>query len=215
MKPALKPALLAASILAAPLMLSACGPLISFGEEGPADTVYSLRYQGGYADENGTGPVVFVDEPSLAEGLNNDKVAVHMDDGRRMSLDGVRWSAPMADLIRDYVTRALGDGSGARMVSAGGLDIRTSCRLGVKVWALEYRPGAQSGQDQVDVAMEVSLVRLKDSQLLSKPTFTQSVLVGGTGDAAVMAAFNRAMREVSGEMVRWFRSSLSNCSEGS
>ncbi|NVJ97734.1 MAG: membrane integrity-associated transporter subunit PqiC [Alphaproteobacteria bacterium] len=206
---------LAAPLLTATLLLSACGPLISFGDDGPSDTVYTLRYEGAYAADSTQGTVVFVDEPTLAEGLNSDKVAVTLESGQRMTLEGVRWSAQLSDLVRDYVTRSLGDGSGAQMVSAGGLDIRTSCRLGVKVWALEYRPGSRAGDDIVDVAMEVSLVRLSDSQLLSKPTFTQSVTVNGQGDAAVMAAFNQAMRSASGEMTRWFKEQLASCSTGS
>lgn len=200
------------ALLVAPFTLSACGPLISFGEDGPADTVYSLRYQGGYAPENATGPVVFVDEPSIAEGLNSDKVAVLLGTDRRMTLEGVRWSAPLSDLVRDYVTRALGHGSKARMVGSGGLDIRTNCRLGVKVWAMEYKPGNSVADDMVDVAMEVSLVRLEDSKLLSKPTFIHSVRLNGSGDAAVMGAFNRAMTATATDMTRWFKAQLADCS---
>lgn len=207
-----KSTFVAVSLLTVPLLTSACGPLISFGDDGPSDTVYTLRYEGGYASDSAGGTVVFVDEPALAEGLNSDKVAVTLEGGQRMTLDGVRWSAQLSDLVRDYVTRSLGNGTGAQVVSAGGLDIRTACRLGVKVWALEYRPGARTGDDQVDVAMEVSLVRLQDSRLLSKPTFTQSVRVNGGGDAVVMAAFNQAMRAASGEMTQWFRDKLPACS---
>ncbi|NVJ68747.1 MAG: membrane integrity-associated transporter subunit PqiC [Alphaproteobacteria bacterium] len=195
------------------LLVGACGPLISFGDDGPADTVYALRYDGGYPGTN-SGPVVFVDEPTVAEGLKGEKVAVALDGNQLVTIDGVRWAAPVADLVRNYITRALGHQTDAQMVGDGGLDIKSACRLGAKIWAMEFVPGASARDDKVRVSIELSLVRMKDSMLLSKPTVAKTVTVGGKGDRAVMDAFNMAMSDVSAEMVSWFQASYRSCAEG-
>lgn len=199
-------------LLAASFALASCGPIVSFGDEGPADTIYTLRYQGGYAD--GNGPVVYVDEPTVADGLKGEAVAVALPDNQRSTIGGVRWSAPVSDLTRDYFTRSFGSETDALLVGDGGLDIRAACRLGLKVWELEYVPGERAGNDRVSIAIEMSLVRLKDNHLISKTTFSQTPTVAGEGTDAVMAAFNDAMADLSGEAVAWFSGRFAQCDAG-
>ncbi len=203
----------ALGLVAASVALASCGPLVSFGDEGPADEVFTLRYEGGYP-ASGTGPVVFMDEPTVADGLNSDKVAVALDGNRRSTIDGVRWSAPPSDLVRDYLVRALADGSDARMVGQGGLDIQATCRLGVKLWEMEFVPGARASDDRVSVALELTLVRLKDNQLIGHPTIVKSPGVGGSGTNAVMAAFSDAMAEAGAEAAAWFKTAHKACDAG-
>lgn len=200
-------------LVAASVALASCGPLISIGDEGPADEVYTLRYEGGYP-MSGAGPVVFVDEPTVVDGLNSDKVAVALADNRRATIDGVRWSAPPSDLVRDYLVRALADGSDARMVGQGGLDIKATCRLGVKLWEMDFVPGSRASDDRVSVAFELTLVRLKDNQLIGHPTIVKSPGVGGSGSVAVMAAFNDAMAQAGAEATAWFKTANKACDAG-
>lgn len=203
----------ALSLVAASALLASCGPLISFGDEGPADEIYTLRYQGGYP-VNATGPVVFIDEPTVADSLKGDKVAVALPGNRRSIIDGVRWSAPLADLLRDYMLRALGASSEVRVVGDGGLDIQSSCRLGMKVWEMDYIPGARAGDDKVSVVLEFTLVRLKDNQLLGMPTIAKEVGTRGSGTNAVMAAFNEAMGDAAGDAASWFGKAHEACNAG-
>lgn len=198
---------------AASVWLTGCGPLISFGDEGPADTVYTLRYDGDY-DRGGSGPVVYVDEPTMTDGLKGEKVAVSLDGGKRLAIDGVRWSAPISELVRNYITRALGHKTPAQVMGEWGLDARAACRLGVNVWAFEYSPGARAADDTVEVAVELSLVRLKDSQLIGKPTFVETVAVNGAGGEAVMDAFSKAMATATDDMTQWFSGKYQECATG-
>jgi len=187
------------------LMVAACGPLISFGDDGPPAAIYTLRYEGPIKSETPSGPVVYVDSPRMIEGLDGRDISVRFDDNRRTVLSGSAWSAHLPDLIRDYVTLALGSVSDANMVSEGGLDIKAGCRLGVKVWAMEFVPGQTIAEDKVEVAMQFSLVRLSDSRLLSHPTFRKSVGVSSSGGRGVVAAFSEAMEEAARDYGRWFK----------
>ncbi|MFC4348861.1 ABC-type transport auxiliary lipoprotein family protein [Kordiimonas lipolytica] len=203
----------ALGLVAASALLASCGPLISFGDEGPADEIYTLRYQGSYP-ASGSGPVVFIDEPAVADSLKGDKVAVALPGNRRSTIDGVRWSAPLADLIRDYVLRSLAASSEARMVGDGGLDIQSSCRLGLKVWEMDFVPGARAADDKVSVVLEFTLVRLKDNQLLGMPTIAKQVSTRGSGTDAVMAAFHEAMGDAAGDAASWFGKAHEACDAG-
>lgn len=195
----------------AALATAACGPLISFGNDGPADSVYSLRYEGATKSGSPTGPIVYVDSPQMVEGLDGHGIAVRLDGNERTTLAGSSWSAHLSDLVRDYVTLALGDKSEANLVSEGGLDIKAGCRLGIKVWAMEFVPGATTADDTVELSMQFSLVRLSDSQLLSHPTFTETVSVANSDGRGVVTAFSSAMQSAASDYGRWFDAESSAC----
>ncbi|PCI60128.1 MAG: hypothetical protein COB37_09760 [Kordiimonadales bacterium] len=193
------------------LSVAACGPLISLGNDGPADDIYTLRYPGQVGAASPTGPIIFVNSPIMAEGLDGRGVPVHLENERRTSLEGASWSVHLGDLVRDYVVRALSAQTTANMISEGGLDIKAQCRLGIKVWSMEYVPGAVSGDDRVELAMQMSLVRLSDSVLLDHPTFTQTVAVGSDSNAAVIEGFRTAMQATAIDYSKWISAHMDGC----
>ncbi len=196
------------------LLLVGCGPLISFGDDGPADTVYTLRYEGGYPEDETSGPLIYVEEPHFADDLDGRNVAVLLDGDKRTVIDGVAWSSPLAELVRNYMTRALGDGLGATILSEGSLDINATCRIGSKVWALEYVPGAAVADDKVVAVLELSLIRFRDSALVGHTTLQRRISLQGSGDVAVMDAFSSAMAGVADDMRAWFLDAKDACLPG-
>jgi ABC-type uncharacterized transport system auxiliary subunit len=199
------------SLLGAALLLAGCGPIISFGDDGPVDAIYSLRYEGGFPTDKVDGPIVYVEEPHFADDLDGRSVSVLLAGNRRSTIDGVAWSSPLSELVRNYITRSLADGLGANIVSEGALDVNSTCRIGSKVWALELVPGRDAAADRVEITIELSLVRFRDSTLIGHPTISRTAKVAGSDDAAVMAAFGKAMAGVSDEMRSWFKGALSGC----
>lgn len=193
------------------LALSGCGPLISFGgDSGPGET-YGLRYAAAHVPESPAGPIVYVDSPQMVEGLDGHGVTVVMENGRRTMLEDAYWSTHLSDMLRDYLTHALGAQSGANMISEGGLDIKAGCRIGVKVWAFEFAPGVQPSEDKVNISLQFSLVRFSDSTLLSHPTFSKAVPVNSNTIEGVMDGFNVAMVEAAEDYGSWFRERLGQC----
>ena len=199
------------SALAGALLLASCGPLISFGDDGPADDVYTLHYQGPLKSESPTGPIIYVDSPQMVEGLDGQGITVRIEQNRRTTLAGSIWSAHLSDLVRDYVTLALGAVSDANLVGGGGLDIKAGCRLGTKVWAMDYVPGTTAGEDRVELAIQFSLVRLSDSKLLSHPTFSETVRVETANGRGIVAAFEAAMGSAAEKYGRWFNAESGAC----
>lgn len=202
----------AAGAMAAVLFVAACGPLISFGDDGPADDVYTLHYDGAIRSESPIGPIVYVDSPQMVEGLDGHGIAVRLDENRRTTLEGASWSSHLSELVRDYVTLSLGAMSDANMVSEGGLDIRAGCRIGTKVWAMEFVPGQTVSEDKVELTIQFSLVRLSDSELLSHPTFSETVQMNSSDGRGIVAAFETAMKSASNSYGRWFREESKACS---
>jgi len=192
-------------------VVAACGPLISLGNDGPADEIYSLRYPGKLETPTAAAPIIYVDSPRLVEGLGGRGVAVRLTGNKRTTLEGAIWATHLSDLVRDYVTHALSNQTKANMVSEGGLDIKAGCRLGTKVWAMEFVPGSSETEDQVEVTLQFSLVRLADSKLLGHPVFSKKSSVRVSDGNGVVTAFNAAMENASHEYSRWLNTQINEC----
>lgn len=97
------------------MLVAGCGPLISFGDDGPADQIFSLDYPVA-GDHSSAASVIYVAEPLMSGGLSGTQVSVVLDDNQRTSLMGVRWNANTTDMVRDYLVRGLSAQSGALML---------------------------------------------------------------------------------------------------
>ncbi|MBV1900405.1 MAG: PqiC family protein [Kordiimonadaceae bacterium] len=194
------------------LAVAGCGPIISFGGDDPAGEVYALRYSSDYASYDVNAPIIYLSNPQMLDGLDGTSIAVMLPDGQRTLLAGASWSAHISDLIREYVSHSLGAQTGANIISEGGLDIKAGCRLGLKVWSFELATGETAATDAVNIALQFSLVRMKDSVLLSHPTFSQSVGVSGAGIGAVVDGFKAAMAGAAGDYGPWLRDHMAQCS---
>ncbi len=199
------------SAVVAALLLAGCGPLISFGDDGPADDVYSLEYGAVNANTGDMATIIYVEEPLMSDGLGGIDVAVALENRKRTNLQGVRWSANSTDLIRDYFVRAIGSMSGTRLLGQGAIDVQAGCRLGVKVWAFEFVPGTSAGDDRVDIEVEFILIRYNDNRLIGQPTFSASSQVAVSDGENIIDAFHSGMASVSGDAGKWLAPLASEC----
>lgn len=193
------------------LSLAACGPLISFGDDGPADQIFGLEYDGARQAGDDLTTLVYMEEPLMSDGLSGTQVSVVLPGSQRTSLMGVRWSTNSADLVRDYLVRGVSSESGIRMLGEGALDVSAGCHMGLKVWAFEFVPGNSAGDDRVDVEIEFSLVRYSDNRLIGQPTFSSSVSIAGSEGVDVADGFDQAMRAISRDAGAWVASTGAAC----
>lgn len=191
--------------------LAACGPIISFGDDGPADDVYSLEYGVPNTNTSDMATIIYVEEPLMSDGLGGIEVAVALENRRRTSLQGVQWSANSTDLIRDYFVRAIGSMSGTRLLGQGAIDVQAGCRLGTKVWAFEFVPGATASDDRVDIEVEFILIRYNDNRLIGQPTFAAAQQVSAADGQNIVDAFHRGMASISREAGQWLAPLASEC----
>lgn len=194
------------------ILLAGCGPLISFGDDGPADDVFNLRYQGGYSANVDSENIIYLEEPLMNQGLSGVDIAVALPGDQRSTLKGVRWAGNSSDLVRDYLVRALSEKSGVKLLGDGGLDVRAGCRMTVKVWSFEFAPGESSRDDTVDVAIEFSLVRYRDGHLVGQRAFNVNTPIDTNQGNSVVAGFREGMSALSGDAADWLAPLGSNCS---
>lgn len=193
------------------LVTTGCGPLISFGDDGPADDVYSLRYISDPVATQDLGPIIHLEEPLMTNGLASGDIAVALEDGRRTMLKGVRWSANASDLVRDYLIGAVSDGAGVLLIGEGGLDIKASCRLGLKVREFAFAPGSTTRSDRVNISIEFTLVRYADAHLIGQPVFEVSYPVENSNGRSIVTAFHEGMDTVSDKAATWLAPLSSQC----
>ncbi len=192
--------------------VAGCGPLISFGDDGPADAVYTLEYPDTYIGNVNEAATMYVSQPVMTGGLGGREITVSLPGNKQTLLKGVRWANHLSDLLQDYMIRSLRAETHANVISDRGLDVQVNCRLDAKVWTMAFTPGFAPGEDSVEVSMEMSLVRITDAHLIGHPIYSQTVAVQGEGGDSVVAAFNSALNSIAKEYGAWVSENLEACS---
>lgn len=193
------------------LLLAGCGPIISFGDDGPAGDIYSLEYAVANTNVGGMATIIYLEEPLMSDGLGGIDIAVSLENRKRTSLQGVQWSASSTDLIRDFFVRAIGSMSGTRLLGQGALDVQAGCRLGTKVWAFEFVPGTTASDDRVDIEVEFILTRYSDNRLIGQPTFSAAQSVTESDGENIVEAFHQGMTAISQEAGAWLAPVAAEC----
>ena len=152
----------------------------------------------------------------MAEGLGGVTITVELDKRERTALKGVRWSAPLSDLIRGYLNRSLMHTTDAQVIGEGGLDVHASCRVSSKVWSFELHPQGENGvaEDMVHVSLDMSLIDMRSGDLIDRSQFDHRHRVDGTDGGDVVDAFHLAMAPMAGEISVWLAKNLTECSGG-
>lgn len=198
-----------ASLLVSLVLLTGCQQLLPIG--GDQERTFALRYDGSVPPSKPDAPLLFIDDPLMAEGLGGQSLTVVLSDGERTALKDVRWATGSASLIRDYLDRYLMARSDAAFVGEGGLDIRTRCRLQTKVWAFEFRPGATPEEDRVFVWIEAALVSILSGDLLERSQVTSEHPVAGDDPSDVVAALDAALERVARDLIPLVDNNLETC----
>ncbi|MCK0069173.1 ABC-type transport auxiliary lipoprotein family protein [Kordiimonas laminariae] len=192
-------------------VVGGCGPLISFGDDGPADEVYTLEYPKIASSNTNDGATMYVSHPVMSSGIDGTEVVVALDNNKRTVLKGVSWAGHLSDLMQDYLVHSLRAETVANIVSDKGLDVRVNCRMDVKVWKMEFAPSADGSSDMVNIEIELSLIRLQDAYLVGHPVYTRTENVVGGSHDDIVAAFNGALNDIAREHGAWVSSNLQAC----
>lgn len=192
-------------------IVSGCGPLISFGDDGPADDVYTLEHPGTASANINTAATMYVSQPVMRSGLDGTEVVVALDNNKRTVLKGVRWAGHLSDLLQDYLVHSLRSETEANIVSDKGLDVRVNCRMDAKIWRMEFAPSADGTNDLVHLELELSLIRLQDAHLVGHPIYTRTANVVGGSHDDIVGALNSALNDISREYGAWVASNLEAC----
>ncbi len=177
--------------------LSGCGVLFKSGA--PAATVYTPSPQVHADTVTRLNSVLVVGAPEAGPGLDSDYLMVSLPGQRLDHLAGVRWSAPVPELLQAYWVHSLDSGGWRAVVSdrsafAGTYLLQTQIRSFTAV----YR---QQGQAPViRVALHAQLGRSSDHVLLANIDAVSEVQASADRQTAIVQAFDAALAAASLEL---------------
>ena len=195
-------------LLAGSFLMTACGPMIDLGDNGPAPTLYSIQPSLS-GEMPGAGPVVFVSEPLLpGESLGN-RIAVRTDDFELKFLQGGRWSEPFRMMLHRYLVTDLADSVEAQVVGAGSLDLRADCRLTVDFQRFDFETKTES----VVAQATARLSSLKSGRLLDSAVINVAADVSSDSSEEIVSSYNQAAGQVTTTLGLWLKDVLPACED--
>jgi len=172
------------------MMLSGCGGLLK-SNEAPALTYTPAMRAAEPLKPLGT--VLVVARPDAAPGLDSDSIAVALPDHRLDRLAGARWSAPVPELVQDYIVRYLSARGGWRAVVSDRSAFTGTylLQMDVRAFSAQY---AQRGQPpRIRVWLHGELGRTLDRQLLTSIDAVADAQASEDRQSAVVAAYEEAL----------------------
>jgi len=194
------------AILSTSFALTACSGV--FESKLDAPQAYVLRLPPVTAPAAaGNGGSVLLQRPQAGPGLDSDRIALLRSDQRFDFYAASRWAAPAPDLIESVMLdalRATGAFSAVFDDSAPYAPVY-NLRCGLRRFESDYtseRGGAGGRAPTVHVALDCTLGRRRDRQLLASFTAQGSSVAGEDRLSAVVAAFEAATATAMKELGR-------------
>ena len=194
------------AILSTSFALTACSGV--FESKLDAPQAYVLRLPPANAPAaSANGGSVLLQRPQAGPGLDSDRIALLRSDQRFDFYAASRWAAPAPDLIESVMLdalRATGAFSAVFDDSAPYAPVY-NLRCGLRRFESDYtseRGGAGGRAPTVHVALDCTLGRRRDRQLLASFTAQGSSVAGEDRLSAVVAAFEAATATAMKELGR-------------
>ena len=194
------------AILSTSFALTACSGV--FESKLDAPQAYVLRLPPATAPAAATsGGSVLLQRPQAGPGLDSDRIALLRSDQRFDFYAASRWAAPAPDLIESVMLDALRATGAFSAVfdDAAPYAPVYNLRCGLRRFESDYtseRGGAGGRAPTVHVALDCTLGRRRDRQLLASFTAQGSSVAGEDRLSAVVAAFEAATATAMKELGR-------------
>ena len=196
-------------VLAGTLTIAGCGSLLE--SELPAGQAYVLRPPAHEAPAATThAGSVLLQRPEAGPGLESDRIVLLRSDRRFDFYAASRWAAPAPDMLESVMV----DGLRASGAFAAVFDDsapyapRYNLRCGMRRFEADYTKGGHA--PTVFVALDCTLGRHRDRELLASFTAQGSAMAGDDRLNAVVAAFDTATATAVAELTRQAAAAVAN-----
>jgi cholesterol transport system auxiliary component len=170
--------------------LAGCGSL--FHSDQPPVTVYALRAPDAPALAPRLNVSLAVAYPLAAPGLAADRIAVTMPDGRFDGYAGVRWAAPVPEIVAALLVETLRARGGFAAVLAEGADFGARYLLQAEVREFTAVYSGPGRPPVVHVVLVGELVRSRNRELIQSFSARGEAEARDDHQRAVVAAFATA-----------------------
>ncbi len=167
--------------LVLPLALTGCLSLPSSGAK-DASSIYTLHASASAAAKAPTPAqargreVVVVPKPELPAGLGTERIALYLQEGRKLDYYAdAKWSARLDDLLQDYVIQRAKQDLPGKVV--GTPDLAPSARYRLALKGTDFGPGYADMADKaprLDVALTATVIALPGETVKTQFTVKKS-----------------------------------------
>ncbi|KHL52309.1 ABC-type transport auxiliary lipoprotein family protein [Xanthomonas cannabis] len=183
------------------LALSGCSVLTG-GDKKPA-TIYAPTVR---VTPNPSWPQVTwqlaINKPSAARVIDSPRINVRPTPGELQIYHGAGWAQPATDMLEDSVVRGFEDSGKIAAVARIGTGIRSDYKLAIDLRRFESDYAGQS-VPSATIELNAKLLHSSDQRVVASRTFLVARPSSGTDVAAVAAAFEQALTQVTTDLVGW------------
>ncbi|MCC4608315.1 ABC-type transport auxiliary lipoprotein family protein [Xanthomonas campestris] len=183
------------------LALGGCSVLTG-GDQKPA-TIYAPTVR---VTPNPSWPQVTwqlaINKPSAARVIDSPRINVRPTPGELQIYHGAGWAQPATDMLEDSVVRGFEDSGKIAAVARIGTGIRSDYKLAIDLRRFESDYAGQP-VPSATIELNAKLLHSSDQRVVASRTFLVARPSSGTDVAAVAAAFEHALTQVTTDLVGW------------
>ncbi|MBB3800278.1 cholesterol transport system auxiliary component [Xanthomonas arboricola] len=183
------------------LALGGCSVLTG-GDQKPA-TIYAPTVR---VTPNPSWPQVTwqlaINKPSAARVIDSPRINVRPTPGELQIYHGAGWAQPATDMLEDSVVRGFEDSGKIAAVARIGTGIRSDYKLAIDLRRFESDYAGQP-VPSATIELNAKLLHSSDQRVVASRTFLVARPSSGTDVAAVAAAFEQALTQVTTDLVGW------------
>jgi cholesterol transport system auxiliary component len=181
------------------LSVSACAStkkLDTFDLSSPSPSVSSAKKQGRQ---------ILIAAPAALKALDGENVVVRSGPNSISYLKGAQWADRLPNIVQSRLIQAFE--STGRLGGVGrpgeGLAIDYQVITDIRTFNIDV-----SGGNSAVVEIDVKILNDKNGTVRTSRVFRSTSPVSGPGNAAYIAALNRAFEDMTGDIVKWTLSSI-------
>jgi cholesterol transport system auxiliary component len=156
---------------------------------------------GNASDQQVSGPNLLVDEFSASAALNTSRIVYQPSPNEIQYIAGVRWADLAPVMLQTIIVERLEASGRFASVAARGAGIRGAYLLKGDIRQFATVHTANGAEARIDFFLR--LVSRKDRTIVAARDFSASMPVDGTGNVAVVKAFDKALARLLDYVTPW------------
>lgn len=213
MKPVLTSAIPLARLIVAVAFVfaaSACGPIISIGDQSPPPSLYTLRLADNVASVNLPSPIL-IDEPEASAELKSYRIPVRTSQTGIQFLSGARLVDPPSRLFGHLLEDRLSRASPGKVLGPHQLDAAHAFKLAGRL--TDFHLDLSDGAPVARVTYVASLSSSPRTRILSTHRFTAQSPVASSSPEEVIKGMNIAANQIASDVTQWLADYTTNAAK--
>ncbi len=187
--------------LTALALLSACSPTRLLTSDEPRQTTYSLRGDMTASAYSGPSRIVEIAKPILPSGFERSRIALYMDDGRKLDYyASANWPGPLDAVIEEFTHRALATTLPSIITVSPTQPVHSDYRLQLRV--IDFQPVYGQSHEvapKLMTAVEFTLISLPAQKILSSFTLRKEDVASSARRDIIISELEAQLRGIESE----------------